>query len=332
MAIFNLNFFDLGWISTDDPDGFSDNGGYQFNWGVSTVTITPGASEQVVSIEDNVDTNFDDDQDANQVLNGPATLNGITYPDNTWIQSEYMIFVQDSLGNTYDLQFVSAGTDAYNIVGFVIQGAVPPFGEALTVMSTADFPSSSYAYATSAPACFGRKTRVATARGHVRAMDLRPGDVAIMADGSAASIALILSSPLAGTDTALIRIRRDAFGPGMPMRDLVLSPQHRVWVPVLGALVPARALTALPRVGTVAPDADEVLIHVVLARHGVLLAEGVACESFWPGPMAMAGLPAPARFQVRRIMGRDPVPAAPMIGVQAARRRLAGECAVQAAA
>lgn len=325
MATYTLNFFDLSYISTDDPDGFSDNGGYQFDWGVSTVTIAPGATETPVAVED-IDSYLDDDQDADQTLDGPATLNGTSYPDGTWVQSEYQMIVQDSLGNNYTLQFVSAGPDAasaYNIVGFVVQGAVPPFGEALTVMSTSDGASGSYAYSTSSPACFGRTSRIATTRGHIRAMDLRRGDVVLLADGNTARVELILAS----TSEAVtregypIRIRKDAFGPGLPKRDLILSGQHRVWVPQLGALVAARALTGLPRVGVMKSAARQELIHVVLKTHEVLLAEGLACESYWPGRMALAMLPAEARRRVRRLMGRA-LPAMPFMKVQEAIQRL----------
>jgi hypothetical protein len=322
MPIHNLNFFDLSYISTDDPDGFSDNGGYQFDWGVSTVTITPGATETVVSVED-IDTFFDDDQDANQTLNGAATLNGTSYPDGTWIQAEYRIVVEDSLGNTYDMQFVSVGTDAYNIEGFVIQGPVPPFGEALTVVSSSDFPSGTYAYSTSSPACFGPKSRIATRRGHIPAKKLRKGDHVILPSGDTAMVELVLASTATETtrDGAPIRIRKDAFGPGQPKRDLILSPQHRVWVPQLGALVAAKALVVLPRVGRMKSAGKQDLIHVVLRTHEVLLAEGLACESYWPGRTALAMLPPTARRQVRRIMGRAE-PAMPFMKVQEAMQRL----------
>lgn len=317
-----LNFFDLSYISTDDPDGFSNNGGYQFDWGVSTVTIAPGATEQAVSVDD-IDSTFDDDQDANQTLNGPATLNGISYPDGSWIQSEYSMVVRDSLGNDYTLQFVSAGTDAYNIVGFVVQGPVPPFGEALTVMSTADNNSGTYAYSTSSPACFGRRSRIATTRGHIPAMNLQAGDVVVLADGNTARVELVLFSAATGVskEGRPIRIRQDAFGPGLPKRDLILSAQHRVWVPALGALVAAKALVCLPRVGRVKSAAREELVHVVLRTHDVLLAEGLACESYWPGRAALSMLPEDARRRVRRIMGRA-VPAMPFMRVQEAMRRL----------
>lgn len=318
MPTYNLNFFDLSYASTDDPDGFSDNGGYQFNWGVSTITIAPGATETPVSVQD-VDTYFDDDQDAAQVLNGPATLNGVSYPDGTWIQAEYIVTVQDSDGRSYTLQFVSVGTDAFNIQGFVVQGAVPPFGEPLTVVSTADSVQGVHSYSTSSPACFAPRSRIATPTGHIRAKNLKRGDDIRLADGRTARVALILTS--SGAEDAPIRIRKDAFGRGLPRRDLTLSPQHRVWMPQLGALVPARALTCLPRVGLDRDATGTELIHIVLAHHEVLLAEGLPCESYWPGDTALGLLPRASRREVRKIMGRA-TPAMPFMRVKEAIRRL----------
>ncbi|MGI3170134.1 Hint domain-containing protein [Pseudooceanicola sp. C21-150M6] len=319
MATQSLQFFDLSTISTDDPDGFSDNGGYQFDLGSSHVTIADGATEQSISVEDD-DSYFDDD-DLGQTLTTGQTLNGTPYSAGTIIESEYEIVVRDSLGNDYVLQFVSADGDAYNIVGFIIQGANPPFGEPLTVVGRSDGVSGTYAYSTSSPACFAPQTRILTERGQVRARDLRVGDVAVLADGGRGRIELVLTTdapPAEGADTLPVRIRAGAFGRAMPRHDLVLSPQHRVYVPALGALVPARALTVLPRIGLLKTRQVPKLVHIVLASHSVLIAEGHPCESFWPGPSAMAQLPEHARGLVRGIMGPAPARAMPFLRMQAA--------------
>lgn len=324
MAVNTLYFFDLSYISTSDPDGFSDNGGYQFDINVATVNITPGATETALSVEDTADATFDDDAGVAQTLSGAQTLNGTLYADGTIIEAEYRIVVRDSLGNDYELQFVSVNNDAYNIEGFVAQGAMPPMGEDLLVVGSSDFPSGTYAYNTSTPACFGPGTRIATTRGQVRARDLRAGDMVLLADGGVERIEMVLSSGVMDPrdrDHLPIRIRAGALGQGLPKRDVILSPQHRVWMPGLGALVPAKALICLPRIGRYRGGRRMVLIHVVLARHAVILADGLPCESFWPGGNAMAHLPPFVRRQVEQIMG-GPIPAAPLMSVQAAIARL----------
>lgn len=326
MAIESLNFFDLTHISTDDPDGFSDNGGYQFDLGVSTVTISPTATSQAVSIDDTVDANFDDDDAGNQTLNGGFTLNGTFYPDGTAMESEYEITVQDGLGTNYVLQFVSVGGDAYNIEGFIIQGDMPPWGEALTVVGRQDMTFGSYAYSTSTPACFGAATRIELASGELRtAMHLKPGDMVRLADGGAARVQLVLRSraaPALPADRS-VRIRAGALGNGRPFRDFVLSPQHGVFFDGFEGLVPAKALRALRRVGPAPLAQAEHFVHVVLRQHALIMAEGVPCESLWPGKQAMADLSPAAQRRARRVMGARPEPLAPLMTLRGAQRSLA---------
>jgi hypothetical protein len=75
-----------------------------------------------------------------------------------------------------------------------------------------------------------------------------------------------------------IRIFAGAFEPGLPERDLRLSPRHALFID--GVLVEARALvneaTVVQEHGT-----DRVSYHhIELATHDVVLAEGVPAETF----------------------------------------------------
>ena len=79
-----------------------------------------------------------------------------------------------------------------------------------------------------------------------------------------------------------VRVRAGAFGPGLPRRDLLLSPDHAVFVSVDGygdALVPVRHL-----VDGVGIRQEEVALvaywHVELDAHEVILAEGMPAESY----------------------------------------------------
>jgi hypothetical protein len=74
-----------------------------------------------------------------------------------------------------------------------------------------------------------------------------------------------------------VRVRAGAFGAALPLRDLVLSPDHAVLVD--GALVPIRHLI---NGVSIAQErwASVTYWHVELDRHDVVLAEGLACESY----------------------------------------------------
>jgi hypothetical protein len=74
-----------------------------------------------------------------------------------------------------------------------------------------------------------------------------------------------------------VRVLAGAFGAGFPTRDLLLSPDHSLFID--GVLMPVRHLVN----GTVIAQEkrDRVLyFHIELARHDVLLAEGLPAESY----------------------------------------------------
>ena len=74
------------------------------------------------------------------------------------------------------------------------------------------------------------------------------------------------------------RVRRDAVAPGVPARDLWLSPDHAVFLG--GVLIPVKYLA---NGGSIAQDRSLSRIeywHVELARHDVLLAEALPVESY----------------------------------------------------
>ena len=132
-------------------------------------------------------------------------------------------------------------------------------------------------------ACFAAGTRIATSRGAVPVEELRVGDVVPTRFAGQAAITWIGRRRVACSrhpDPARVwpvRVTRHAFGPGRPCRDLVLSPDHSIFV--AGRLVPVRHL--LNGAIIVQEPADDVTYwHVELPRHDVIFAEGLAVESY----------------------------------------------------
>ena len=78
-------------------------------------------------------------------------------------------------------------------------------------------------------------------------------------------------------DVNPVRIATDAFGPGLPVRDLVLSPDHAVFH--AGRLIPVRYLV---NGATIVQEAwaEITYHHIELASHDVILAEGLPCETY----------------------------------------------------
>ncbi|MDP3316805.1 MAG: Hint domain-containing protein, partial [Devosia sp.] len=134
------------------------------------------------------------------------------------------------------------------------------------------------------PPCFVEGTRILTRQGEVAVEALKPGDevVAVLA-GQLLPVVWVGRREVecAAEDRPAemwpFRVRAHAFGPGRPARDLYLSPDHAVHVD--GMLVPIRYLE---NGATILRERRErvTYFHVELARHDILLSEGLGSESY----------------------------------------------------
>ena len=98
---------------------------------------------------------------------------------------------------------------------------------------------------------------------------------------------------------APIRVRKDAFGPGVPSADLLMSPQHRIHIqsPETQLLFGHAELLA-PAVGLVngctirrtTPTSAVTYYHLMFDRHEVIWSNGMQSESFFAGDQAMSSL------------------------------------------
>ncbi len=131
--------------------------------------------------------------------------------------------------------------------------------------------------------CFVSGTLIATGSGSTVVEALRVGDVVQTVFGVTAAVTWIGHRRVhcrrhpRPWDVWPVRVRAGAFGTQMPARDLLLSPDHAVFTG--GVLIPVRYL--LNGATIVQEPAGSVTYwHVELERHGVLLAEGLPCESY----------------------------------------------------
>lgn len=134
-----------------------------------------------------------------------------------------------------------------------------------------------------AAACYVAGTRIRTAAGEVAIEALREGDQVVSAFGGCAEVIWLghrhvdcVRHPRP-EEVWPVRVLQGAFGPGLPVRDLRLSPDHAVYAE--GVLVPIRYLV---NGATVARQrVDEVVYwHIELPTHDVVLAEGLPAESY----------------------------------------------------
>ena len=134
----------------------------------------------------------------------------------------------------------------------------------------------------SAP-CFALGTRIATTTGDVPVEALAAGMRVLRAGGGMAEVAWLGHRRVDCTrhprpdEVWPVRIQAGAFSRGVPARDLLLSPDHAVFVG--GVLIPVRHLMNGRTIRQERADSIT-YFHVELAAHDVILAEGLACESY----------------------------------------------------
>ncbi|MGC8532707.1 MAG: Hint domain-containing protein [Acidiphilium sp.] len=130
--------------------------------------------------------------------------------------------------------------------------------------------------------CFVRGTSLLTPNGYRAVETIAPGDALVTASGRVRAVAWVgwRSLDLATASPVLrpIFIARGAFAPCVPRRDLRVSPLHAIAID--GVLVPACLLV---NGATITRDDQALTVtyfHIELSGHDVLLAEGLACESY----------------------------------------------------
>jgi hypothetical protein len=131
--------------------------------------------------------------------------------------------------------------------------------------------------------CFAAGTLIMTAKGEVAVEDLAVGDILVTADGAEQPITWLghRAVTVAGSNADfkyLVRIAAGAVAPGLPRRDLLVTQDHCLLLD--GVLVPARMLVNDKTITLDRTITSYTYYHVELDRHAVILAEGLATESY----------------------------------------------------
>ncbi|MDQ7080635.1 MAG: Hint domain-containing protein [Paracoccaceae bacterium] len=183
--------------------------------------------------------------------------------------------------------------------------------------------------------CFTPGTMILTAAGERPVETLKIGDRVVTRDNGLQEIRWIGTKPLSGQLLAAaphlrpILIRRGTLGNGLPERDLMVSPNHRILIAndktslffeEPEVLVAAKHLVN----GCGIQQVDSVglsYIHMMFDHHEVILGDGAWSESFQPGDYSLRGIGDEQRAEIfelfpelRKTRGQ--------IGYAAARRSL----------
>ena len=280
--------------------------------GPFNLTLSPTAEPTVIEVSD--DDGVIDEVDGNQTLVSDVTVDGTSYSAGTSVNTAYDL-INTSTG--HKLTSLHMGGDGYQ------QGAVDGVisTEPLVAGQTYTFnrERTSHRQANNYEdyvACFVAGTLIETIDGPVAVEDLAAGDLVRTKDGTSKPLRLRLHREISRADLVRnpqlrpVRITAGALGAGLPRRDLLVSPQHRMLAnsPICGRMfgeqevfLAAAKLTAMP--GIYVDDTIEALtyFHLVFDAHEVIFSEGAPTESFCCGEMAMAGLTPEARAEILKL-------------------------------
>jgi hypothetical protein len=177
-----------------------------------------------------------------------------------------------SNGNTLTVQDSGAGAGSGGIDTIIFGSAISPGGVNIIDGNTVQ-----------AVACFAEGTSIETERGPVPVEHITVEDRLVTVGGASEPVVWVGSRTVncarhPEPETVWpVRVRAGAFGAGRPRRDLFLSPDHAVFVN--GVLVPVKLLA--DGASIVQESRDQVTYyHVELPEHAVILAEGLAVESY----------------------------------------------------
>ncbi|GLQ34755.1 hypothetical protein GCM10007939_10380 [Amylibacter marinus] len=161
--------------------------------------------------------------------------------------------------------------------------------------------------------CFTPGTLIDTPRGGIPVEALNVGDFVQTVDNGLQKIRWIGHKKLEGSrlraqpNLRPVRISAHSFGPGMPRRDMLVSPQHRIMIEntmtqlafaQMQVLAPAKGLLNETSI-QVDWQVDQVeYIHILFDQHQLITSDGLITESFQPGDMSVAGLDDAARTEV----------------------------------
>ncbi|UWR20910.1 cadherin-like domain-containing protein [Sulfitobacter sp. S190] len=152
--------------------------------------------------------------------------------------------------------------------------------------------------------CFTPGTLIATPKGERPVEDLEVGDRVITRDNGMQEIRWVGQREMSGEELAAkahlrpVLIQQGALGNGLPERDMMVSPQHRVLVAndktalyfeEREVLVAAKHLTDMDGIDVV-DTSGTTYVHIMFDQHEVILSDGTWTESFQPGDMSLAGV------------------------------------------
>lgn len=254
---------------------------------------------------------------------GPQyNIGGVDFTSSAWpgfSGTGVEIYSATVNGQTVTFGYLSSATDTVDDAIdrlVLLTGTINP-GDTITGITLINGGNTNIPY-TDIPSliCFTAGTRITTPIGPVLIEHLKVGDLIITADHGLQAIRWIGKKHMTGARFLAyphlrpIRIKANGFKVNGPHTDLLVSPQHRIFLQSAEAqlmfgkkdiLVPAKGLVNDTTVLTDyrCPHID--YIHLLFDRHEIVQANGLWTESFHPGHMGLNAIETEARAELLEI-------------------------------
>ncbi|MDT8326987.1 MAG: Hint domain-containing protein [Roseovarius sp.] len=294
--------------------------------GVGDDEVTGGAGNDSIRGQDGDDVlSGGDGDDTIQGGNGNDTISGGDGVDNLQGRADADVFLDAGAGDTVDGGTGDTGGGDFDTLDLTGQGPLRVVGQ--TVDADGDSTSGTVEFLDADGVvtgalqfreienlipCFTPGTVIATPRGEKLVEELQVGDRIITRDNGLQEIRWIGHRALGGQDLIKsphlkpVLIRAGALGQGLPERDMLVSPQHRIllnneraalYFEEREVLAAAKHLTGLDGVDTV-ESSGTTYIHFMFDQHEVVLSNGAWTESFQPGEQVLDGMGSAQRDEI----------------------------------
>ncbi|WP_407492931.1 Hint domain-containing protein [Pseudooceanicola sp. MF1-13] len=232
----------------------------------------------------------------------------VTYADGTTLTDTFVVF-QDQTGALFlTIYNTQTSLDDKGVSSFEITGITSSSYDGMDQFNRDQL---------SFVACFSDDALILTAYGMVPITDLKVGDMVMTRDNGLQPIRWIGATELSLEDLKAkphlspYKVKSGCFGPGMPMTDLTLSPQHRLLIggrlmaKMFGdeeLLIAVKHLEKLRYIQKPRVKAGVTYRHILLDRHEVIYANGLPTESLLIGDEARRKLPIELRQEIEEIL------------------------------
>ena len=271
-----FEYVSAGGVSSDS---ILDDGGYEYlSHGTAYVTTVGGSGFEVVAGGGVADQTVVDSGGTEVIHTASGLASGTLVDNGGAIDLRFLPFNSggSAVVSGNDMLVVTEGTGRY-------QQQLSGDYTGLSFQPSLDAGTGTLLTLTPMP-CFAEGTRIRTTDGEVAVEALVPGDIVLTHEGTPRSIRWVgrrridLTRHANAARVRPIRIVSDAVAENMPHRDLVVSPDHALFVD--GVLIPARLLVNGASITVEAACRTVAYYHVELDSHDILLAEGLPVESY----------------------------------------------------